>query len=461
MVRLSRESSRFLPMSADGEQSEWLREKRALEERIRQLEALQQPHPPQPPPPLALARADVSLDKARVPTVDEVNAMVARLSNLVPERSDNGNALFLRHLGTIISNLLRTPYNQPKYRRLKFANPTLAAELFSHPSTRAVLSEVVGFQQRTDEVDGSAILVLPDSNAAHITLLRTIQAALPRLQQRDDIAAEAASRFAQFRKAVAFELRMERLAEAMHREDDDAQHSGDGVGAQDEDDAAVASSSSHNSTTHPIASDTADNDDIRYTNVATTVRPPVRDFVAAALAWNDADLGTKVVGLLRTIGRNIKSDPSNERFKALRLSSGAVRDTIFPANGSVEYLLAVLGFHWSTDGLALQLNPNDASSVEAFHNRLAAGEALLDDVAAALESKREAEREMQRRAALEEREAEKRRQDAEKRACQAAPATPQPVADVEDDADARPQRERIPIAEALKRLMGKDRGDDW
>jgi hypothetical protein len=458
MVRLSRESSRFLPMSADGEQSEWLREKRALEERIRQLEALQQPHPPQPPPPLALARADVSLDKARVPTVDEVNAMVARLSNLVPERSDNGNALFLRHLGTITSNLLRTPYNQPKYRRLKFANPTLAAELFSHPSTRAVLSEVVGFQQRTDEVDGSAILVLPDSNAAHITLLRTIQAALPRLQQRDDIAAEAASRFAQFRKAVAFELRMERLAEAMHREDDDAQHSGDGVGARTKTMLQWPRRRQQRIQSHPTPRTMTISD--TPTSLPQCVLA-VRDFVAAALAWNDADLGTKVVGLLRTIGRNIKSDPSNERFKALRLSSGAVRDTIFPANGSVEYLLAVLGFHWSTDGLALQLNPNDASSVEAFHNRLAAGEALLDDVAAALESKRAAEREMQRRAALEEREAEKRRQDAEKRASQAAPATPQPVADVEDDADARPQRERIPIAEALKRLMGKDRGDDW
>jgi hypothetical protein len=416
----------------------WMREKRELEDRIRRLEALQQQHPPQPAP--IAPQPNATLETARVPTAEEVNAVVSRLQAMVPEACDDSNAVFWRHVGTIVSNLLRPPYNEAKYRRLRPSNQTLAAEVFARPCARPVLCEVLGFTETAGQ--GDTILTLPPSTPAHITMLRAVQSALPRLVQRDDIAAEASRRFATFRKSVAFEVRMERLAEVVHRHD-----------ADDDDNSSSAGASS---------SATA-------VNRTQGVSAAVADFITSSLLYNDVDTATKIVSLLRSVSGNIGRDPSSEKFKALRFTSALVRDTVLPAQGAVEYLIAVLGFDWTDFGLALQLDGTDAEQVAAYRSRCAQGLGILDSVAHGVDLKRESENELRRKAALAEREAEKQRFEREERvAARMEKRRTDSSEDAHDHAaeagDApSPSKaksgERIPIAEALRRLMGKS--DDY
>lgn len=394
----------------DGEmEPQWQREKRALEERIRQLELLQQQHPPQPPPPTSAV-----LHAARMPTQDEIEAMYKRLAEIVPESSTGSNAIFFSHINTIVSNLLQFPYNDPKFRRLKMSNHKLNTELLNHPSAVGALQSVIGFAPQYNDVDGERYLIVPPSDATHITTLRCVKGALPRLQQRDDIAAEAAKRFAAFRKSVAFEVRMERLAQATASEADD---------------------------------------------VLDAHRRKLDEYVVTSLSWNDADVGKKVVTLLRTITENIAREPLNDRFRTLSLTSSTLRDAVFPAQGSVEYLIAILGFHWTENGLEMSRFTSDRDVDEFRTTTAQRGCELLERAASSLEAKRLAENELRRANALAEREAEKRmllqQQQISQRSVAAAteevgPTSPSPPA----------AGKRIPIADALKILMGKRKDDD-
>jgi hypothetical protein len=407
---------------ASSQEADWAREKRELEERIKQLEALQQQQRPQPAPAAPQPTA-AAPETARLPSAEENQAMVKRLSALIPESSNGGNVALLRHVSAVTANLLRPPYREPKFRRLRCANPTLAAELFSHPSALPVLCEVLEFEQRPQE-DGECYLEVPPSTAGHITTLRSVAAALPELTKRDDIAAEAAKRFDAFRRSVAFETRMEKLS-------------------------AVAGSRNVTNTTSAVSDD-------------------VRGFVVAALLWNETDAGIKTVSLLRTIGRNISADPSNPKLRSLRVMSSVVRDSLLPSSGSVEFLLAVLGFGWGPDGLLLRFADEDGGShsddgcmntAAAYELRWQVGQQLLNEAEHGLSEKRAAERELRRQAALEERQAEKRRiLDEQNAARRRAAAGSSGAAAPDDDGDSpKVVGERIPIAEALRRILGKDR----
>jgi hypothetical protein len=420
---------------AESHEAAWAREKRELEERIKLLEAMQQQQRPQPAPAAPQPPA-AGPELARVPSAEEIQAMVKRLSTLIPESSDGANANLFKHVTAITKNLLRPPYTEPKFRKLRTTNPTIAGELLAHPSARPLLQEVLGFEDDAATAStADPCLIVPASSAAHITTLRTVQSALPEVEKRDDVAQEAAKRFEAFRKSMAFEIRMEKLRAVI------------AGGASSSASAAAATVS----------------------NKGDSVNDDVRGFVITALLWNDADIGLKTVNLLRTIGGNVSSDPANVKMRSLRLSSSIVRDTLLPSNGTVEFLLAVLGFDWARDGLHLAIDPEDAECVRRFEARWQAAQLILTEAERGLTEKRQAENEIRRQAALAERDSEKRRiageaaaarrKEEERRRAMATAAAPD-----DDDGEDSPKTagqggERIPIAEALKRLMGR-RDDD-
>ena len=411
------------------------REKEALEARIRALEAaaaasaaasaapppapapapagfpvvVEPPGPPRAPgspsaPPFANPFA-----AARTAVAPDAESFYERLCRLVPESAHGANNSMYKHLRTIFGNIVKQP-TEKRYRRLRVDNAKLQSEFFSNPAAQAVL-EAVGFEwEHADpaQLNQSDSLVFQRRDEATLGEALT---AVERLAARDAALAEEQRKFGGFRRSVGVEIRMEQLQCAAAKGDDHADA-----------------------------------------------------FVAAQLLKNDDVNGAELVKRLRTIIGNVAATPDDARFRKLRFSNATLAKEVFPAHGSVEVLVGIAGFGFADDGLVLadpaaaggDEDAPAASGRDAEAARLQRAARLLEHSEAAIAGRAQTTREAQRAEILRLRRAEEAAMRKELGADPKAPPAAPASAAAAPPASAGGGR-RIPIAQALEILLGRDK----
>jgi hypothetical protein len=373
-------------------------EQAALARRIAALRDQEQREQPPPPPPA-------------VPSEAELFAEVAAWFSPEPAAAA-ANELALKHLAAIVGNVARQPADA-KFRRLRRSNAVLREQLFAHPAADRVLARL-GFGPVADGVvDGGAddaALELPAARVS-VPLLQAMLATLDRVGRRDAVVAAAQQRYDLFRRSVTLDVRQQRLA--------DARAAGQ-----------------------------------------------LPAFVEGLLICNDAEVYGELFKLLEMVAGNVARSPAEPKFRVLKHGNAKVRDVLFPSMGGLEFMLGVLGFELGDDGLALPLAAADATAdglaaVQAGMQHalgfLAAAKArAAEKIAADRVSRRTLARAEMASMRLDER----REMQRERLIPMDEPAAAPAAADDDDDDAPRDERTRIPMAEAIAKLMG-NRNDDW
>ena len=312
-------------------------------------------------------------------------------TSLFEESHTGAHLKAYNHLKKIIQNILKVPGDQ-RYRRLRFENPILQAELFSDPGAEPFLASLRFVYESVKLPDGRCddVILLSDDKLDE-QMLKQALVVLEELEIRDAAAADAAVEFGKLRRSVGLEVRRERWTAAQRAGELEA------------------------FVTKEFLADTAGD-----------------------LLFSSLDS----LEVLLTISQNLVDSPSCAKFRALKLSNKRVRRAVCDQRGGLEFLVCVLGFELTSDSISL---PFIAAVSADECERLAGGVAMITRIKDVVAAQRlvllQEQREAAKRAAMDELEAA-RKEMKPKAASSEKPPGPS-------------SGKRVPIQEALQQLLGR------
>ena len=389
-----------------------------------------------------------------------------------------------RHLGVILGNIAAHP-SELKFRRIREENAILKAQLFAFPRA-ADLLEIAGFEHAGAGATGAWVFMHAPEDEAAMGVLRGVLAAVTGFT--DDAAAAAPE------QAGA-------LAGFSSRSIADVAESAVTATTAAVSAAAAAAFAAPAGRQHQASTaTTTDGDDDPHQQQQQLELAPKYFSFAKSLGFQmrmealrevvergcAADVHAFVVGLLtdprnagvvhecvrivRVLLANMEQEPAAAKFRLLKFDNAVLSKNFFPVAGAAELFIGVLGFSVCDDGIAMavpaRVVPLDgdgladsacADTDEAA--RFATARRLLALVDDALQRRRELENDERRRAGSAElgalMEAERRRQRGGGPAPASAPA-PGSAPAAAAAASVAPARRRVPIAEAMAMLLGRD-----
>lgn len=177
----------------------------------------------------------------------------------------------------------------------------------------------------------------------------------------------------------------------------------------------------------------------------------VRRYVAHELSRNDSASSREAFRLLRTIANNLQQCPNEPRFRLLKSSNPILTTIVFPAFGALEFLVGILGFAEADVGYVIPASV--AAELPVLQRTARDALDFLDDCENAQRAKEAAEREQVRSLALSE---SLKQRDAEKRALNHRGPSASSTSQLTPPTAAAASGRRVPIQEALARLLGAD-----
>ncbi len=371
---------------------------------------------------------------------------------------------FCRHMSTILSNILQHP-NDFKFRRLREENAVLRAELFTFPLARQLL-EIAGFERTGGGGGGGGggaatawVFMHGPDDAAAMDVLRGMLQVVQ--QPPPDDGGDGP-------RAAPLEVGDGEQQQQQQQQQHDAAAGTAGVL-----DAARAALRGSSADAAVAQTDEASGVPLapRFYSFGTSVGFEMRlealnermriggaagvaDFVVGLLVdpRNDGFI-RDCLRVMRTLAANLGRDPAEARFRLLKFDNATLRAAFFPVVGAAELFIAVLGFRVCPEGLAKAAPQLDGDAAASEQRELAAAEACFSRVDAALATRRALEQEESARAGA----AELRAQiEEEKRRSRVAAAASSGASTGAAAPDAPPRR-RVPIAEALSILLGRQR----
>ena len=359
----------------------------------------------------------------------------SQLMSIVDESSLGANNMLFKHLKTIINNILDHP-NEKRYRRLRYDNPKLQREFFTHNGSVQFL-EMIGFTWTS--TDPSAEKFLCFEPAKPLQPLMVAINAIDALIARDQALSQQSQAEQSRRHTLGLEIRMEKLRESAK------EYEGNPAGFYSRYEELLISEEDR------AAADRAGGASAVY--------------ATSLLLKNDDVRSLRAIQLLCTLAQNVLKDPAEKKYRWIKFANPTLARELFPIDGALEFLLAAMGFEWveaeAVEGAGLELKCdvcvdqdaaflNDSNGeIELQIRRLSAAITLLNNAERAVNQRRKV-------TLAEQREEMRRLMRQEERSVRKELGAPirKNERSNSDNAAARPTG-RIPIAEALDMLMGR------